>query len=310
MTPGRFRATPSNTKEQIAMRAGHVTTEGDTLYYEVRGNGPALLMIAGAGGDADVFSAVADILCDEYKVITYDRRANARSTMHLPQNFEISQQSRDAVAVLAATGETSGFVFGSSSGAVIALDVAKAHPQVVRAVVAHEPPLARLHPNAKKWQRFFANVYRMAFRLGSSLAGLRFVLGIQVPVLKLVKGNAKSVKYAKVHRERGDEPRINSQDAGDVLIKQELLPVTNYLPDMDAIKLNGVNVFMAVGDWALRKRAWLADTTEAVARELGCELATFPGHHGAHTDMPKEWAAALRAVLHKADETRATEPRD
>ena len=74
-----------------------------------------------------------DILSDEYKVITYDRRANARSTINNPQNFEISQQSRDAVAVLRAAGEQSAFVFGNSSGAVIALDMAKTQPQAVRA---------------------------------------------------------------------------------------------------------------------------------------------------------------------------------
>jgi pimeloyl-ACP methyl ester carboxylesterase len=79
--------------------------------------------------------------------------------MNEPQNFEISQQSRDAVAVLRAVGGTSAFVFGSSSGAVIALDMAKTHPQAVRAIVAHEPPLARVHQNAERWQRFFAGVY-------------------------------------------------------------------------------------------------------------------------------------------------------
>ena len=52
-----------------------VTTEGDELYYEVRGQGQPLLMIAGAGGDADRYSAVTDILSDDYKVITYDQRS-------------------------------------------------------------------------------------------------------------------------------------------------------------------------------------------------------------------------------------------
>lgn len=286
--------------KQGMIQSHRVRTEGDELYYEVRGQGQPLLMIAGANGDADTYSAVADILSDEYKVITYDRRANAGSTMNSPQNFEISQQSRDAVAVLRSAGEPSAFVFGNSSGAVIALDVAKMQPQVVRAVVAHEPPLARLHPQAKKWQRFFASVYRMAFRFGSALAGIRVFLGIQVPVLSLMKGHNKATEYAKNHREQSDEPRISQNDTSDVLIKLELLPVTNYLPDVEMIKKNGVNVFMAVGEWALKKKTWLAQTSQIVAEKLGCELVTFPGHHGSHTDMPDEWAATLRSVLHKA----------
>jgi len=58
-------------------------------------------------------SSRADILSDEYKVITDDRRADARTTMNEPQNFEISQQSCDVVAVLRAAGEESAFIFGT-----------------------------------------------------------------------------------------------------------------------------------------------------------------------------------------------------
>ena len=79
------------TIKQVTKQSGHVTTEGDELYYEVRGLGPPLLTIPPAGGDAGFYSFVADILSDEYKVITYDRRVNSRSTMNDPQNFDISQ---------------------------------------------------------------------------------------------------------------------------------------------------------------------------------------------------------------------------
>src|SRR5262245_48466319 len=140
-------------KQDAKIQSGRVTTEGADLYYEVRGAGEPLLMIAPGGGDGWQYSWIADILADEFKVITYDRRANARSTMNAPQNFEIGQQSRDAVAVLRAAHETSAFVFGNSSGAVIAVDLAKTQPQAVRAIVAHEPPLARVHPHARTWQR-------------------------------------------------------------------------------------------------------------------------------------------------------------
>jgi pimeloyl-ACP methyl ester carboxylesterase len=134
-------------------------------------------MIPGGGGDGGSYSLIVETLSDEYKVITYDRRANARSTMNDPQNFEVSQQSRDAVAVLRAAGETSAFIFGNSSGAVIALDMAKSHAQSVRAIVAHEPPLARVHPNTRKWQRFFAGVYDTSFRYGPLWRCLDLPLG-------------------------------------------------------------------------------------------------------------------------------------
>ncbi len=203
------------------MQSGRVTTEGDDLYYEVRGQGQPLVLIPGAGGDADRYTAVAEILADENKVITYDRRANARSTINEPQNFEIPQQSRDVVAVLHAAGEKSAFVFGNSSGAVIALDMAKTQPQAVWAVVAHEPPVSRVHPKAKQWQRFYASVYLTGLEFGATLAALRFLFGTGLPVRQMIKASKDTRGQLK-----GQEQRISPQVSSDFLIKQELLPVT------------------------------------------------------------------------------------
>src|SRR5215510_3979694 len=144
------------------IKHGKVTTEGDDLYYEIRGQGQPLLMIPGDGG---AYAAVADLLSDEFKVITYDRRANARSTMHDPHHFDISQQSRDAVAIIHAASEDSAVIFGNSSGAVIALDIAKTQPQAAMAIVAHEPPLVHIHPDREKWERFFRSVYNTALTI-------------------------------------------------------------------------------------------------------------------------------------------------
>jgi pimeloyl-ACP methyl ester carboxylesterase len=286
------------TKNQGIIRSGRVTTEGDDLFYEVRGQGSPLLMIAPAGGDGWQYSFVADILADEYKVICYDRRANGRSTMNRPQNFEISQQSRDALAVLHSAGETSALVFGNSSGAVIALDLAKAQPPAVRAAIVHEAPLPRLLPNAKRWQRFFAGVYSTAFRAGSSVAALQFMAGAQLPVLQLLR----ATKEVNLHRGQSPFPYLTDQEATEVLVKLELLPVTNYLPDVGRIKRNGTRVFVAVGRWGLDRKAWYTEAAQILAAQLGCEFVIFPGHHGSFMDMPVEFAAALRQVLHKAEE--------
>ena len=56
------------------MQSQRVKTEGDDLYFEVRGQGQPLSMIPGGGGDGGSYSAVASILSIEFKVITYDRR--------------------------------------------------------------------------------------------------------------------------------------------------------------------------------------------------------------------------------------------
>jgi pimeloyl-ACP methyl ester carboxylesterase len=284
---------------QVPTKSGRVTTEGDELYYEVRGHGQPLLMIPGGGGDGGSYSLIAEILSHEYKVITYDRRANARSTMNDPQNFEVSQQSRDAVSVLRAAGETSAFVFGNSSGAVIALDMAKSHAQSVQAIVAHEPPLARVHPNTRKWQRFFAGIYYTAFRYGATLAMLRFAFGIGL-LDHSFRQAIKAHKAMRGYREKRGNHYLNRKVTTDFFLNQELLPVTNYLSDLETIKRNRVKVFMAAGEKSLRKRRFYAETAQILANKLGCKLVIFPGHHGSFIDMPDEFAATLRSVLHKA----------
>src|SRR5262249_24595294 len=158
---------------------------------------------------------------------TYERRGNSRSTRRDPQNFELSQQSRDAVAVLRAVGETAAFVFGNSGGAVIALDLAKTQPQAIKAAGVHEPPVVRVLPDGEKWRRFFASVYRtafsrMTFGFGVQLAMFRIALSVGVPWRA----------YARVPKELGTRLGKNH----DILVKHEMLPFTNYKPDVEVIK--------------------------------------------------------------------------
>jgi hypothetical protein len=82
------------------------------------------------------------------------------------------------------------------------------------------------------------------------------------------------------------EPRVSPLDANQVLMKLELLPVTNYLPDVLLLRRNDVRIIMAVGKWAQDRKTWLSEVSHIPAERLGCELVTFPGHHGSYTDMP------------------------
>ncbi|MBL8093846.1 MAG: alpha/beta hydrolase [Anaerolineales bacterium] len=276
-----------------AMLSGRVTITGDDLFYEVRGQGTPLLMIAPGGGDGWQYAQVAERLADTFRVITFDRRANGRSTLNPPQNFSIRQQSEDALAVLRAVGEETAFVFGNSSGAVIALDLATAHPECVRAVVAHEGPMARLHPRSARWQRFFAEVYLTSFTFGPAWAALQFMLGAQLPVQPMIKAS----RGVTAHRKASADPYLSSQTATEVLIRLELLPVTSYLPDVAALRRSGVRVCLGVSEWGVSKRAWYVEVARQLLEQLGCALVTFPDHHGAFLDRPAEFADALRATL-------------
>jgi hypothetical protein len=71
--------------ERKGARLAEVTTgradvDGVSIYFESRGEGPTLLMIPGGGGDAGGYRFVGERLADEYRVVSYDRRGNSRSS--------------------------------------------------------------------------------------------------------------------------------------------------------------------------------------------------------------------------------------
>jgi pimeloyl-ACP methyl ester carboxylesterase len=285
---GQNRNVVVTVAEQAPVRTGWVQTEGDKLYYEERGHGRPLLMISGGGGDAGFYGPVASMLADEFRVITYDRRANSRSTRNEPQNFEVSQQARDALAVLHAVGEESALIFGNSGGAVIALEIARIRPQAVRLAVVHEAPTVRLLPDAHKWTRFFAACYATAFRFGPRVAMLRFALPTRIPT-----GALRAVPH--------DVARRLSQNY-EFFLKHEMVPFASYKPDFDKLRKDSASIVASAGRWTLQRKLFYGRTARILADQIGCDMMPLPGNHLSFLDCPREWADELRAILRKGSD--------
>lgn len=131
---------------------------GARLYTERRGDGPPLLLIPGGDGRSANFDAVARMLAWDYTVLTYDRRGHARSrltpdTQGRPRaagQISMARQSADARAAIEGHGFAAAAVLGASAGALIGLDLAASCPGVVQILVAHEPPLISVLPEAAR----------------------------------------------------------------------------------------------------------------------------------------------------------------
>ncbi len=94
------------------VRAGYAN--GTQLYYEVRGSGPSVLFIAGTSGDAGQFGQVADLLADDFTVVTYDRRGNSRApTPRAGTRPPWTNRRNDAAGLLAALGLAPAAVYGN-----------------------------------------------------------------------------------------------------------------------------------------------------------------------------------------------------
>ena len=83
----------------------------------------------------------------------------------------------------------------------------------------------------------------------------------------------------------------------DFFVKYEMLPFSNYKPDLNVIKQNGITVFMAAGKMTLDKKKFYGETAPIIAKMMGCKMVVFPGNHLSYMDRLQEWAATLRGIL-------------
>ena len=110
-----------------------------------------LLLIGAGAADAASFNGIATHLADHYTVVSYDRRGYARSPLDHPEEEQrIETHSDDAHRLLAILSTEPAYVFGSSGGAKIGLDLAIRHPEQLHTLVAHEPPVMELLPEAER----------------------------------------------------------------------------------------------------------------------------------------------------------------
>lgn len=108
-------------------KTGTVRVPGATLYYEMCGSGPLLLVLQGGDGDAGGMKGMIDGLVDCYTVVTYDRRGLSRSKVDDPvAEIRLETHGDDAHYLLAALTNQPVCVFGGSLGALLGLDLV--HP--------------------------------------------------------------------------------------------------------------------------------------------------------------------------------------
>jgi pimeloyl-ACP methyl ester carboxylesterase len=118
----------------------NLAVDGARIHYDVRGNGPVLLVAQSGEGDADRTVDLVDHLVDRFTVVTYDRRGLSRSRPDDPAApVSIRRHADDAAAVLRAVTDAPALMLGLSFGAVIGLHLLAAHPGTVGTLIAHEP---------------------------------------------------------------------------------------------------------------------------------------------------------------------------
>ena len=147
------------TKTEAA--ANMVKVPGATLYYEVRGSGPVLLMMPGGPADATTFRRIENDLAKRFTVVTYDPRTYSHSVQKEPvEDSQMVQVFADDVHRLLekVAGDDKSCIFASSGGATIAMDLIAKHAEQIDTVILHEPPSPSLLPNKAEARAGFDDV--------------------------------------------------------------------------------------------------------------------------------------------------------
>jgi len=278
------------------------TAEAD-IAYDVHGplptaGGPPPLFMIGQPMEAGGFTTLASYFPDR-TVVTYDPRGLGRSVRkdgradHVP-----TVQAGDVHAVIEALGAGPVEMFGSSGGAVTALALVAAHPDDVTTLVAHEPPLIPVLPDAAAAERA-RDAWREAYQAKGSGAGMAVFIA-----MTSWQGEFTDDYFA---RPPADPAMFGIPDADDgsrddPLLSDRSLAVSDYRPDVDALAAAPTTIVIAVGEESLG--TFTGRTAVATAELLGQEAVVFPSHHGGflggefgYAGQPEAFARKLREVL-------------
>ncbi len=275
----------------------HLEVPGGRVYYEVRGSGP-LLLVVGQPMTSGPFGPLADLLARDHTVVTYDPHGVGHSTVDDPsQDVTPEIEADDLAAIIDAVGGAPADVFGSSGGAVAGLALVVRHPEKVRTLIAHEPPVAELLPDAPHIRAAVDQV-EDAYRAYGPGAGWGKFVALVMHDGPMTEAGPAAAQWppAGGGGDGGPAPERSAKDLADdeIFFLRMLKPFTRYQPDVDALRSAGSRIVVAVGENSGDEIA--GRSSQALADQLGTSPVRFPGDHGGFMADPAGFAAAIREV--------------
>ena len=278
------------------------TAEVD-IAYDVHGplptaDGRPPLVMIGQPMEAGGFATLASHFPDR-TVVTYDPRGLGRSTRKDGRvDNSPTVQANDVHAVIEALGAGPVEMFASSGGAVAALALVAAHPDDVVTLVAHEPPLIPVLPDAEAAGRAQAGIRDVYEAKGWGAGMAAFV------AMTSWQGEFTDAYFAQPPADPAafGMPTEDDGSREDPLLSDRSWAVTSYHPDVDALRAAPTRIVIAVGEESAG--TFTARTAVATAELLGQEATVFPSHHGGflggefgYAGQPEAFARRLREVF-------------
>jgi pimeloyl-ACP methyl ester carboxylesterase len=273
--------------------ASQLETPEVNLYYTVRGSGPMLLILQGGAGNADGSEALANELAGDFSVVTYDRRGLSRSTPIRAERYEIATHADDAARLIASLSGEPAFVFGSSLGALIGVELAARHPGLVRLLIAHEPGLHALLEGAERDDALRGHTEALeTFQREGMPAAMKLMFARSGTDINDREAEVPTPSVSTADPKAMEQHFVNLRH----FLTCDVPAVTRYQPDVAAVTAASAKMVPALGG-ATSPSALPYRCTVALAGILHRTPVEFPGGHTAYMLRPKAVAKRIRAFI-------------
>ncbi len=276
------------------------TVNGTTLAYREVGEGEPVVFVHGAISDLRTWEQQLGAVGSSYRAITYSRRFCRPNERSDPGGSDLSLLAvEDLVAFLREIGAAPAHLVGNSYGAYVSLVTAIRYPELVKTVVAEEPPVLRLFvsvpPRPTELLRLLVTRPRTAIGI------VQFGAGTMAPVVKLIKRGeeSKAVRvftrgvlgkraFDRLSQERWDQIHENFFEMKLLKRDAELLPPI----DDDGVRGIRAPVLLVVGEQSPLHLRVLVDRLEELLPDM--ERVEIPdASHLMHEDN----AAVVNEVI-------------
>ncbi|MFI6492129.1 alpha/beta fold hydrolase [Streptomyces sp. NPDC050564] len=253
-------------------------------HYDICGSGPVLLIIPGGAGHPMGLEGVTERLAERLTVVTYDPMGLSRGPLGGPvgdQRVEVWSDNAHRVLEAVLPDGESAYVFGTSSGGIVALDLLARHPERLRRVVAHEPPSVEVLPDAARQRAMIGEVHDICRAEGVGPALERLTAGLE-------DRTWEGRPLQKTGETAMDTPI-------GIFLAHVLRPFATHAPDLDALK--PLSTRLALGAGQDSRGQLPRRTAEVLADLVGADLVEFPGGHLGCLEHPVAFADLLARTL-------------
>ncbi|MFB6722172.1 alpha/beta fold hydrolase [Kribbella sp. NPDC056345] len=259
-----------------------VSKDGTTIAYDRRGSGPALVLVDGAlcSRAQGPMPELAELLAESFTVYNYDRRGRGDSGD--AGEYAVEREIEDLAAIIEVAGG-SAYVYGTSSGAALALRAANAGLPIEK-LVAFEPPFVVDDSRKQIPRSWVADLEALEpgaaikyfFTKGIGLPGFVVTMMKLMPAWKPMKAIAHTLPY---------DARLLGQNCfGDPLDDAQWAAI-----DVPVLVVNGG-----------KSPAWMKTSTRALA-------AAVPGAE--HTEVPGQNHVIKASAIAPVIAAHSTKPR-